>query len=95
MIQQGVSVGGLGISMPSSSSDQGDDGMTIGRVMDWTEARLEAIKAQEEEEDEEEEREGEKERTRSTSSVPPGHSKPAPATSHAVCFRHSSPAFIR
>ena len=31
--------------------------MTIGRVMDWTEARLDAIKAREEEEDEDEEKE--------------------------------------
>lgn len=36
--------------------------MTIGRVMDWTEARMDAIKAREEEEDEEEERERDKER---------------------------------
>ena len=34
--------------------------MTIGRVMDWTEARLDAIKAREEEEDEDEEKEKEK-----------------------------------
>ena len=94
MIQQGVSVGGLGISMPSSSSDASDDGMTIGRVMDWTEARLEAIKAQEEEEDEEEEREGEKERTRSTSCVLPGHNKPAQAPSRPVGFCHTFPVFI-
>ncbi|KAF7334255.1 hypothetical protein MSAN_02386900 [Mycena sanguinolenta] len=32
-------------------------GMTIGRVMDWVEARLEAVRAREEEEDEEDERE--------------------------------------
>ncbi|EKM76622.1 hypothetical protein AGABI1DRAFT_115711 [Agaricus bisporus var. burnettii JB137-S8] len=81
MIQQGVSVGGLGNPMPSSSSDADDGGMTIGRVMDWTEARLEAIRAQEEEEDEEEEREKEKERTRSTSCVPPSHNKPATSNS--------------
>jgi hypothetical protein len=47
MIQQGVSVGGSGLS----------DGMTIGRVMDWIEARLDAVKSREEEEEEEEERE--------------------------------------
>lgn len=87
MIQQGVSVGGLGNPMPSSSSDADDGGMTIGRVMDWTEARLEAIRAQEEEEDEEEEREKEKERTRSTSCVPPSHNKPA--TSNSVGFRRN------
>jgi hypothetical protein len=47
MIQQGVSVGG------SASPD----GMNIGRVMDWIEARLEAVKSREEEEEEDEERE--------------------------------------
>jgi hypothetical protein len=77
MIQQGVSVGGLGSTASSSSHDADNDGMTIGRVMDWTEARLEAIKAQEEEEDEEEEREREKEGARSTSATAPNPSKPA------------------
>lgn len=48
--------------------------MTIGRVMDWTEARLEAIKSREEEEDEDEEREKEKERGR------PPAGNPGPAT---------------
>jgi hypothetical protein len=32
-------------------------GMTIGRVMDWVEARLDAVRCREEEEDEEDERE--------------------------------------
>jgi hypothetical protein len=32
-------------------------GMTIGRVMDWVEARLDAVRSREEEEDEEDERE--------------------------------------
>lgn len=50
--------------------------MTIGRVMDWTEARLEAIKAQEEEEEEEEEREREKDPAPSTSVDPPKPPKP-------------------
>lgn len=77
MIQQGVSVGGLGPSASSSSHGADNDGMTIGRVMDWTEARLEAIKAQEEDEDEEEEREREKERARPTSATPLNTSKPA------------------
>jgi len=36
--------------------------MTIGKVMDWTEARVDAIKAREEEEEEDEEREKDKER---------------------------------
>ena len=52
-IQQGLSTGGVG-----PTADAPDGGvLTIGRVMDWTEARLEAIRATEEEEDEEEERE--------------------------------------
>jgi hypothetical protein len=48
MIQQGVSAGGVD-----------DNAMTVGRIMDWVEARLDAVKAREEEEDEEEERERE------------------------------------
>jgi hypothetical protein len=47
MIQQGVSAGGVD-----------ENAMTVGRIMDWVEARLDAVKAREEEEDEEEEREG-------------------------------------
>jgi len=47
MIQQGVSAGGVD-----------DDAVTVGRIMDFVEARLDAVKAREEEEDEEEEREG-------------------------------------
>lgn len=76
MIQQGVSVGGLGMSSSSSSHGADNDGMTIGRVMDWTEARLEAIKAQEEEEDEEEERERERDPAPPTSVAPPNPAKP-------------------
>jgi len=76
MIQQGVSVGGLGTSSPSSSHGADNDGMTIGRVMDWTEARIEAIKAQEEEEEEEEEREREKDPAPPTSVDPPKPAKP-------------------
>ncbi|KAF8220887.1 hypothetical protein L208DRAFT_1367702 [Tricholoma matsutake] len=68
MIQQGVSLD------PSGSLDAEGGGMTIGRVMDWTEARLEAIKSREEEEDEDEEREKEKERGR------PPAGNPGPAT---------------
>lgn len=86
MIQQGVSVGGLGSSASESSHGADNDGMTVGRIMDWIEARLEAIKAQEEEEDEEEEREKEKERARAAPSVPPNHNKPSvpPASSNSV-----------
>ncbi|KZP20506.1 hypothetical protein FIBSPDRAFT_742073, partial [Athelia psychrophila] len=46
MIQQGVSVGGTTQpSSPNSRSLGGSGGneMTIGKVMDWIEARLEAI----------------------------------------------------
>ncbi|KAF8060222.1 hypothetical protein FPV67DRAFT_1655782 [Lyophyllum atratum] len=71
MIQQGVSLNPTG-----SSHGPEDGGMTIGRVMDWTEARLEAIKSREEEEDEEEEREKEKESGRSK--APPTVPGPKP-----------------
>jgi hypothetical protein len=73
MIQQGVSVGGI-----SSSHDSEGGGMTIGKVMDWIEARLEAIKSREEEEDEDEEREKERERERG---------KPSTSTSAAVTVK--------
>ena len=43
VIQQGVSVGGAG-------NDE-DAGMSIGRIMDWIDARLDAIKAREDEEE--------------------------------------------
>ncbi|KAI0776509.1 hypothetical protein BD413DRAFT_644615 [Trametes elegans] len=58
MIQQGV----------STDVDAGRE-VTIGRIMDYIEARLEAIKAREEEEDEEEERANR-----------PGSSAPAPTS---------------
>jgi len=91
MIQQGVSVGGLGPTASGSSLDADNDGMTIGRVMDWIEARLDAIKTQEEEEDEDEEREKERDRTHSTSSAPPNHNKPAvPAPPSSNVAQNSS-----
>ncbi|KAJ8522224.1 hypothetical protein ONZ45_g1127 [Pleurotus djamor] len=65
MIQQGVSVGGIN----TSGSVGTDDAMSIGKVMDWIEARLEAIKSREEEEAEDEEKE--KERDRAARSSPP------------------------
>lgn len=68
MIQQGVSTGGVALS---GSSNPAGDVMTIGRIMDWIEARMEAVKAREEEEDEDEDREREKERVRGT--VPASH----------------------
>jgi hypothetical protein len=61
MIQQGVSTGGVALS---GSNNPAGDAMTIGRIMDWIEARMEAVKAREEEEDEDDEREKEKERAR-------------------------------
>jgi hypothetical protein len=82
MIQQGVSVGGLG-NTPSNSHDPEGGGMTIGKVMDWIEARLEAIKSREEEEEEEEEKEKERERQTPappiTTSGPEVVKPPAPA----------------
>ncbi|KNZ78099.1 hypothetical protein J132_02290 [Termitomyces sp. J132] len=84
MIQQGVSV--------SSNQD-----LTIGRVMDWTEARLEAIKAREEEEDEEEEREKEKETGKQTKTTAPAAvpvskpSKPVLARAKTQVHPHSTP----
>ncbi|KDR78124.1 hypothetical protein GALMADRAFT_245156 [Galerina marginata CBS 339.88] len=58
-IQQGVSASDVGDSPLGSHAVDGG-GMTIGKVMDWTEARLEAIKAREEEEDEDEEKDKER-----------------------------------
>jgi hypothetical protein len=69
VVQQGVSLD------PSGSLDAEGGGMTIGRVMDWTEARLEAIRSREEEE-EDEEREKEKERGRPPASNPATAPKP-------------------
>ena len=61
MIQQGVSAG--------DTNDASGGGMTIGRIMDYVEARLEAIKAREEEE-EDDEKERERKPTPGTSSRP-------------------------
>ncbi|TFK62754.1 hypothetical protein BDN72DRAFT_776736 [Pluteus cervinus] len=85
MIQQGVSVSGLSTSEENSTI--GGGGMTIGKVMDWTEARLEEIKAREEEEDEDEEREKEKERrptTGASSNAPAATVAARGASSHAT-----------
>ncbi|TCD65587.1 hypothetical protein EIP91_002472 [Steccherinum ochraceum] len=71
MIQQGVSAG------ESSSDPNGTGGMTIGRVMDYIEARLEAIKSREDEEDEDEEKER-KDKDRSSSI--PAQSAPSAST---------------
>lgn len=63
-IQQGVSTSDVGTALAGTSQTVDGGGMTIGRVMDWTEARLEAIRATEEEEDEDEEREKDREKGR-------------------------------
>jgi len=70
MIQQGVSAGG---------NHTGENPMSVGRIMDWIEARCDAIKAREEEEDEEEQKEKEKD------PQPPQHGpKPPPRTKRQV-----------
>ena len=91
-IQQGVSASDIGQSPTASSSAVEGGGMTIGRVMDWTEARMEAIKAREEEEDEEEEREKSKERvtTAPRTAVPPAVTVP-PASKSDINSKKSLP----
>ncbi|KAF5329676.1 hypothetical protein D9619_009200 [Psilocybe cf. subviscida] len=78
-VQQGVSASDIG-ELPSGSSHHVEGGgMTIGRVMDWVEARVDAIRAREEEEDEDEEREKDKERVaRAPGTAPPTQSAPGP-----------------
>ena len=61
-IQQGVSASDIGQAPSGTSNAVEGGGMTIGRVMDWIEARVDAIRAREEEEEEDEEREKDKER---------------------------------
>ena len=68
MIQHGVSAGGI-------DNGESREGMTIGRVMDWTEARLQALRQKDEEEDEDEERE--KERKPSTAPAAPTSAHPS------------------
>ncbi|KAF8126281.1 hypothetical protein EV363DRAFT_1348182 [Boletus edulis] len=69
-------------------------GMTVGRILDWIEARLEAVKSREEEEDEDEEREKERERTRvtppSTRSDVHKHTHSFPSTSSQKQTQSSS-----
>lgn len=81
MIQQGVSVGGDPDPSFGSMSEGAGNGMTIGKVMDWIEARLEAVKSREEEEDEEEEKERAKNGAQSSASTskPSGAVKSRPA----------------
>ncbi|KAE9391603.1 hypothetical protein BT96DRAFT_1023993 [Gymnopus androsaceus JB14] len=82
MIQQGVSAEGMQSHNHPDSSDP-SSGMTIGKVMDWIEARMEAIKSREEEEDEEEEKERESANPSSSSKsskppIPQVSTQPAP-----------------
>lgn len=80
MIQQGVSAG------DSSGSDgQGD---AIGRIMDYVEARLEAIRSREEEEDEDEEKERERAGGAATSSSPSKPASASTATAPVVTPKH-------
>jgi len=82
-IQQGVSASDIG---PSHDIEGG--GMTIGKVMDWTEARVDAIKAREEEEDEDEEREKDKERANSVAvPVAPKSEVSKPGVQHPSTHR--------
>lgn len=87
MIQQGVSTSGL---ETHSSNGTTTDGMTIGKVMDWAEARLEEIRAREEEEDEEEEKEKEKEKGK-TKSTPTSARPPAATTATATSRQPPAP----
>lgn len=97
MIQQGVSVGGAAdptFASTGSMIEGAGNEMTIGKVMDWIEARLEAIKSREEEEDEDEEKEKERARggTNATSSAstskPIAAAKPGNSDSVATSARH-------
>ena len=83
MIQQGVSVGDIG-GASSSSHDPEGGRMTIGKIMDWIEARLDAIKSREEEEDGDEEKEKEKEHERARRSPPPNTTQPPPSVPRAA-----------
>ena len=66
MIQQGVSAGG---------DHTGENPMSVGRIMDWVEARCDAIKAREEEEEEEEQKEKDKDPQPSQSGPKPPPSR--------------------
>ncbi|KAF5386474.1 hypothetical protein D9757_005941 [Collybiopsis confluens] len=97
MIQQGVSVEGIqqnhGSSGPRSDPnppfDAEGQGMTIGKVMDWIEARMEAIKSREEEEDEEEEKERERANPNASNSASASSSKSVSRPSKAPNNKHT------
>ncbi|PCH42752.1 hypothetical protein WOLCODRAFT_132504 [Wolfiporia cocos MD-104 SS10] len=76
MVQQGVSTG---------DAEAGPGG-PIARIMDYIEARLEAIRSREEEEDEDEEKERERERAR------PGAGHPQASASASAAFAKPAPS---
>jgi len=95
MIQQGVSVGGVVDPLQGAGPMEEGSGnaMTIGKVMDWIEARLEAVKSREEEEDEDEEKEKERGRggtntTAASTSKPSVIPKVGSADNVAATSRH-------
>jgi hypothetical protein len=70
MIQQGVSDGAAGV--PGAAMD-------VGRVMDWVDARIAAIRDREEEEEEDEEKEHERQAPKSSPmAVPPVRKRASP-----------------
>jgi hypothetical protein len=77
MIQQGVSDAG---PLPSTSGTGTTTAMDVGRVMDWLDARVAAIRSREEEEDEDEDKEKEK----VGNSRPQATSTPAPRRKRAT-----------
>jgi hypothetical protein len=82
MIQQGVSAGG---------DHAGENPMSVGRIMDWVEARCDAIKAREEEEEEEEQKEKDKD-----TQPPQSGPKPPPSrTRRQVSTSFEITPFIR
>ncbi|EGO03143.1 hypothetical protein SERLA73DRAFT_176664 [Serpula lacrymans var. lacrymans S7.3] len=85
MIQQGVSAGGIA---PSTSTNPDGSEMTIGKVMDWIEARLDAIKSRQEEEEEE----WEKEKGRGGGRANVGSTVVAPSTAHRTNTTSAKPS---
>jgi hypothetical protein len=61
-------------------------GMTIGRVMDWVEARMHAVRCREEEEDEEDERERGSHSSAASAPATAGGSRPS-VPAHKVGFQ--------
>ncbi|KAL1719413.1 hypothetical protein EV715DRAFT_290386 [Schizophyllum commune] len=88
MIERGVSADGGPTAMASNRASASENPMNVGRVMDWIEARLEALKAREEEEAEDEARKDAKDEGRrpiAQANAPSTPSSPqAPARTLAV-----------